>query len=143
MDESEQNGTSAGVSQQPPAQFFLQMLREGRFFIQRCETSGKAVFYPRTLSPFGGGPLRWEEARGTGTVYSVTVVKRRPERGGDYNVALIDLDEGTRLMSTVVDIAPADIHIDMRVRARIERDDETPRLVFVPAGQTPKADEAA
>lgn len=117
-----------------PEQQFHAMLDQGRFMIQRCERTGRAVFYPRAVSPFGGGPLHWEPAEGGGTVYSATVVRRREDRGGDYSVALVDLDEGVRLMSAVVDVAPAEVRIGMRVRAEIRRQpDGAPRVVFVPA----------
>jgi uncharacterized OB-fold protein len=117
-----------------PEQYFRQMLEEGRFMIQRCIQTGKAVFYPRAVSPYGGGKLRWEAVSGGGTVYSVTVVRRREDHGGHYNIVLVDLDEGARLMSTVVDVEPTQVHIGMRLQAHIRRQpDGTPRIVFTPA----------
>lgn len=117
-----------------PEQFFQEALKNGQLMIQRCEKTGRAVMYPRTVSPFGGGPLRWEHASGKGTVYASTVTRRRPERGGDYNIALIDLDEGARLMSTVVDIEPDQVVIGMPVCAEIRTQaDGEPLLVFKPA----------
>ncbi|MYN13871.1 DNA-binding protein [Pusillimonas sp. TS35] len=117
-----------------PEQFFRKMLEQGKFMIQRCERTGRAVFYPRVVSPFGGGPLRWEPASGRGTVYSVTTVHRREDRGGDYSIVLVDLEEGVRLMSTVVDIDPADVRIGMSVHAEVRRThDGEPRVVFVMA----------
>ena len=50
-----------------------------------------------------------------------------------YNVALIDLAEGVRLMSRVEGVAPEDVRIGMPVQAKIVRDNERPLLVFVPA----------
>jgi uncharacterized OB-fold protein len=120
------------VAASGPEQYFQEMLEQGRFMIQRCERTGRAVFYPRAISPFGGGPLRWEPAGGGGVVYSATVVRRREDRGGDYSVVLVDLDEGVRLMSTVVDAAPAEVQIGMAVRAEVRHQpDGTPRVVFV------------
>ena len=63
--------------------------------------------------------LDWVKASGSGTVYSTTVVRRKPEAGGDYNVALIDLAEGPRMMSRVVGVEPTAVKIGMKVRARI------------------------
>lgn len=115
-----------------PEQHFQQMLEQGQFMIQRCERTGRAVFYPRAISPYGGGPLRWEAVSGGGTVYSTTIVRRREDRGGDYNVVLVDLDEGVRLMSTVVDANPTQVQIGMSVRAQVRREpDGQPRVVFV------------
>jgi uncharacterized OB-fold protein len=46
-------------------------------------------------------------------------VRRKPEAGGDYNVALIDLDEGVRMMSRVDGIPPEEVRIGMQVRAKV------------------------
>ena len=63
------------------------------------------MFYPRVLCPFtGSDKLEWRVSKGLGTVYATTVV--HPGEGAPYNVALIDCDEGFRLMSRVEDIAP-------------------------------------
>ncbi|MFN3526866.1 MAG: Zn-ribbon domain-containing OB-fold protein, partial [Paracoccus sp. (in: a-proteobacteria)] len=64
-------------------------------------------------------------ARGTGTLYAITVNRGRE---GSHNVALVDLDEGVRMMSTLpgVETAP----IGARLRARIEQAPDGPRVVF-------------
>lgn len=109
-------------------------LKEGRFMIQRSASTGKHVFYPRVLAPgTGEADLEWVEASGEGTVYATTVTRRRPEKGGDYNVALIDLKEGPRMMSRVVGIAPEEVKIGMKVRAKIEELNGAPAVVFEPA----------
>ncbi|OWT59137.1 Zn-ribbon domain-containing OB-fold protein [Candidimonas nitroreducens] len=114
-----------------PAAYFKHMLRRGHFMIQRCSVTGNGVFYPRVISPYSGkSTLEWIEASGTGTVYSTTVVHRKPERGGNYNLALIDLDEGGRMMSRVEDIDPAEVRIGMRVRADIVEQGGEPVVVF-------------
>lgn len=136
MKKIKERQTSASSDAVAPESYFRQQLAEDKFVIQRCERTGRAVFYPRAISPFGGGALHWERASGRGEIYSVSVVRRRPERGGDYNVVLVDLEEGARLMSTVVDVDSADVHIGMAVQARIEHPEGCdPRLVFVPATQ--------
>ena len=95
-------------------------LNEGRFLIQRCNDCDRHVFYPRVVCPHcGGASLAWVEAKGTGSVYSTTIVRRKPEAGGDYNVSLVDLDEGVRMMSRVEGVPPAEVKIGMRVRARV------------------------
>ena len=100
--------------------------------IQRGKKSGKHFFYPRVVEPgTGATELEWVEARGTGTVYSTTVVRQRPPKE-DYNLALIDLDEGPRMLSRVVGVEPAAVTIGMRVRSRIAREDDKPLVVFEP-----------
>ena len=93
---------------------------EGRFLIQRCNDCKKHVFYPRVVCPHcGSASLAWVEPKGTGTVYSTTTVRRKPDAGGDYDVSLIDLDEGVRMMSRVEGMPPTEVKIGMRVRAKV------------------------
>jgi uncharacterized OB-fold protein len=120
----------ASASVGPDAEF-REHLEDGRFMIQKCGKCGAFVFYPRLIcTACGAGELVWHEASGSGTVYSTTVVRRRPEQGGDYNVALIDLAEGPRLMSRVVDVPPAEVAIGMPVHAAVDRTASGPLLVF-------------
>ncbi|MNV24118.1 hypothetical protein D3C71_1151660 [compost metagenome] len=120
------------VSQGVEAQY-RQALDQGRFLIQHCGGCDRAVFYPRMVCPHcGADKLAFAPADGRGTVYSTTVVRRKPEAGGDYNVALIDLQEGVRLMSRVEGVAPTDVHIGMAVRARVIQQDGHGLVVFDP-----------
>ena len=57
-------------------------------------------------------------------------MRRKPDSGGDYNVAMIELKEGPRLMSRVVDVPPAEVAIGMTVRAGIDQTANGPLLVF-------------
>ena len=115
----------------PPEQHWRDALAEGRFLLQRDPANGEFHFPPRLASP-SGGLLEWVEAAGVGTVYSTTTVRVRPP-AEPYNVALIDLAEGARLMSRVEGIAAQDVTIGMPVQARIDQQDEGPVLVFHPA----------
>jgi uncharacterized protein len=115
-----------------PEQEFFAHLAQGRFMLQRSASTGGIVFYPRVAEPgTGATDLEWVEASGRGVVYSVTIVRPRPP-AADYNVVLVELEEGPRLISRVDGVAPADVKIGMRVRARIVAESEGPLLVFVP-----------
>lgn len=108
-------------------------LDQGRFLLQRCDGCGRAIFFPREACPHcGSGSLQWAAPSGLGSVYSTTVVRRKVEAGGDLNVALIDLDEGVRLMSRVEGLAPAEVRIGQRVRARVQLNEGRGLLVFDP-----------
>jgi len=111
-------------------------LAEGRFLIQLCEACGTGRFPPALVcAGCGATRQKWVDAAGSGTVYSTTTVRARD---GDYNVAIVELDEGCRMMSRVEDIAPDAVSIGMRVRSRIvERGETGPVLVFVPPEATP------
>jgi uncharacterized OB-fold protein len=95
-------------------------LDKGRFLIQRCSGCGRAVYFPRELCPHcGHGELAFTDPTGNGTVYAVTTVRRTAEAGGDYNVSLVELDEGVRLMSRVEGVPASDVRIGQRVKARV------------------------
>ena len=114
----------------PEAQFRA-YLAEGRFMIQRSRSTGRHVFYPRVAVPGSGETdLEWVPASGEGTVYSITVNRTRE---GSYNIALVDLAEGPRLMSRIegAETAP----IGTRVKARIASIEGEPALVFDVANQ--------
>ena len=105
---------------------FQKFLAEGRFMIQRSRSTGRYVFYPRLLIPgTGETDLEWVEASGLGTIYSITVSRRRD---GDHNIALIDLDEGVRMISTIADTN--DAPIGSRVKASIAELEGGPAVVF-------------
>jgi uncharacterized OB-fold protein len=119
---------------QSPLNTYLAHLEKGELAYQFSPGAGKAVFYPRVLCPFtGSSKLEWRVSKGLGTVYATTVV--HPAEGAPYNVALIDCDEGFRLMSRVEDIDPMEVQIGQRVRFRVHRPggEEPPCPVFVPA----------
>lgn len=117
---------------------FAAALAQGRFRIQRCSACRKHVFYPRALCPHcGAAALEWVEASGSGCVYSTTTVRRKPQAGGDYNVALVDLAEGPRLMSRIDGIPPGEVRIGMSVNARVVDDPAKGKLlIFVAATGT-------
>ncbi len=100
--------------------------------LQRAASDGRYVFYPRVTAPGDGADLEWVEASGNGVVYSTTIVRKKPPEPS-YNVALIDLAEGPRLMSRVEGVAPEGVTIGMPVKAKIVQGGDDPVLIFVPA----------
>jgi uncharacterized OB-fold protein len=113
---------------------YLGHLRRGELAYQFSRQANAPVFYPREVSPFDiTERLEWKVSKGLGTVHSTTFVNDR--KLGDYNVALIDCDEGFRLMSRVENIPPKDVRIGMRVRFQAcipAEPEEEPYPVFVP-----------
>ena len=106
-------------------------LQEGRFMIQRSRGSGRYVFYPRTIEPgTGANDLEWVLASGKAIVYSTTTIRPRPP-AVPYNVALVELEEGPRMMTRIEGVEPQHVEIGMPVQARITQDDdEQPYVVF-------------
>lgn len=133
MTATDSRNALAGVEAQ-----YRQALDQGRFLIQHCDACDRPVFYPRMLCPHcGADQLSWKTPDGRGTVYSTTVVRRKPDAGGDYNVALIDLIEGVRLMSRVDGIAPDAVRIGMAVRAQVAVTQGHGLVVFMPHKEAP------
>jgi uncharacterized OB-fold protein len=123
---------------QSPLTVYQAHLEKGELAYQWSPEAQKAVFYPRVICPFTGSErLEWRVSAGLGTVYATTVVD--PREGAPYNVALIDCDEGFRLMSRVEDIPPEAVKIGMRVKFRVHRPggDDPPYPVFAPVTPTP------
>lgn len=124
-----------------PEREYLAHLAEGRLMLLRSRASGELFFYPRVAQPATGArDLDWVAASGLGVVHASTVVRPRPP-AAPYNVALIELAEGPRLMSRVEGLAPEAVTIGLAVRARIVQPasppDGPPLLVFDPVHAAP------
>lgn len=103
-----------------PVQLYQDALTQGRFIIQQCKDCGQHVFYPRVLCNHCGSiELKWVEPSGRAVVYSTSVVRQKIEKGGDYNVSLIELEEGPRMISCVMDVEPEKVKIGMAVSAHV------------------------
>jgi uncharacterized OB-fold protein len=119
-----------------PHEEYRRRLQQGLFEIQACRSCSRFFFYPRAICKYcGSADLAWARPRSPAVVYSTTVVRRKQQDGGDYNVAIIELQEGPRMMSRVEDVEPQDVRIGMAVEPRVREDDGDPVLVFVPADE--------
>ncbi|HEY7946549.1 MAG TPA: Zn-ribbon domain-containing OB-fold protein [Acidimicrobiales bacterium] len=118
---------------------YWQALHDGRLLVQRCQDCHEFQLYPRDRCLACRGPVAWAEASGRGTIYSFTVIRQnyaRPFRDWiPYVVALVDLEEGPRLMSNVVDCDPDAVQVGMPVEATFEVVSEDAGIaLFRPAG---------
>ena len=122
------------MNPEPPALVYRRYLESGVLAFQRCAGCGAAFFYPRVLCPLcGGNDLTWETSSGRGVIYATTAVYRRD--GDPYNVVLVDLDEGFRMMSRVDGVPAERVEVGARVMLRIDCEGESPVPVFVPADE--------
>jgi uncharacterized protein len=120
-------------AQASPLATYIAYLERGELAYQFSPSANAAVFYPRVIAPkTGADDLEWRVSQGLGTVHATTAV--HPQHGAPYNVALIDVDEGFRMMSRVEDIAATEVKIGMRVKFRVhpKEGDEPPYPVFTP-----------
>jgi uncharacterized OB-fold protein len=102
------------------SQPFWDATRARQFVLQWCVTCDRPVFYPRAVCPGClGDRLEWRPSRGDGLVYAVTVEHRPQDRRlasrAPYTVALVDLDEGVRLLTNIVGCDPATVTVGMPV----------------------------
>jgi uncharacterized OB-fold protein len=120
-----------------PGAEYAAFLTEGRFMLQRVISTGETVFFPRVAQPGTGRcDLEWVEAAGTGALYSFTVIRNKPP-AADYVIALVDLAEGVRMMTRIVDCDPATLSIGMPLRARMGEIDGSAVVVFAPEETQP------
>jgi uncharacterized protein len=111
----------------PDTEFFWDGLKDGTLLIQRCGGCGTLRHPPRPMCPHCNS-LEWNaiESSGRGTVYSFVMPRHPPWpwfEGQTYIVALIELEEGTRILSNLRDVDPAAVTIGMPVEAFVERFD--------------------
>jgi len=127
----------------PESRPFWEAAAEGRLLLQRCDDCGGTVWYPRGICPdCGGTALAWFEASGRGVVYSFTVIRRGATGAfrdvGPYVLAYVELDEGPRVLTNLVDCDPGALLIGQAVRAVFEAaEDGTAVLRFRPDGRRP------
>lgn len=106
----------------PVTQPFWDAAREHRLRIQRSKKTGRYVYYPRAVSPFGADDsLEWVDASGRGTIWSFTVARRAtaPQWEGDvpYVIAIVELAEGPHMTANIVDCDPDSVRVGMPVEA--------------------------
>ena len=115
--------------------------RERRLLIRKCNACGTLHFMPRHLCPAcWSDQLEWVEAKGTGSVHSFTIIRRAPMAAfaprAPYVLALIDLDEGPRMMANVLGEDALSVRIGDRVKVTFEERGEgamIPQFQRVPA----------
>ena len=105
---------------QPWSEKFWEGTKQGKLFIQFCKDCGSNIFYPRKFCPeCWSGNLDWKEASGKGkiltfsTAYSMVEPKFMDEL--PYTIAYVDLDEGIRMMTRIVECKPEEVTFDMEV----------------------------
>ena len=119
---------------------FWEAARRHALALQRCEACGRLVWYPREVCSFClSSRLAWETLSGRGRLHSYTVIHQpaNPAFREDvpYIYAMVELDEGPRIIGNVIGCRPEEARIDMPLVAVY--DDVTPDVTLVkfrPAG---------
>ncbi|MNT06805.1 hypothetical protein D3C72_1414870 [compost metagenome] len=109
-----------------PEAYFSETLRAGRLEVQVCRSCGLPFFFPRTHCTHCRSPeYAWRPMRAGATLYSFSEIPATPQAPA-RNVILADMDEGFRMMSTLID--DGELRIGMRLTAR--PDPQRARVVF-------------
>ena len=101
-------------------QVFWDAAKDGKLLIKRCAACQRAHYYPRPFCPHcWSSEVSWEEASGRATLYTYSIVYRNDlppfaERV-PYVAALVDLEEGPRAMSNVVDTEFETLEVGMEL----------------------------
>jgi uncharacterized OB-fold protein len=105
---------------------FWDGLREGELRLQRCGHCEQYVFYPRSVCPHClSDQLGWTRVSGRGRVYSYTIVRRAMNpafaEGVPYVFAIVELDEGPRVTTNIVNCKVDEVRVDMPVQAAYDK----------------------
>ncbi len=106
----------------PETKPFWEAAKQHKLVIPRSRQTGEYFFYPRALSPGDdmSEDIEWVESEGKGKVWTFSVHHMGPSKAykGEppYVVALIEMQEGVKMMSNVVDVDPKEVFIGMDVQ---------------------------
>ena len=123
----------------PESEPFWRGCAEERMVVPWCGQCRRSHFYPRRFCPYcDSESIEWREASGVGTVYSFAVVQRPIEKTFSdlvpYVIAIVELEEGIRMLSHVVGVDPAGMTCGLRVRVQYRKVSDTLTVpVFGPA----------
>ena len=113
----------------PETQHFWDGTQAGELRLQRCDACAHVYFPPRPFCPAcGSRKVSIFKASGKGKLYSY-VINHRPAAPGftpPYSIAVVELDEGVRMMTDIVDCpqTPEALELDMRLEVKFEKLDD-------------------
>ncbi|WP_372618314.1 Zn-ribbon domain-containing OB-fold protein [Falsiroseomonas sp.] len=115
----------------PTTEPFWEAATEGRLMVGLCRDTGRHFFPPRGVSPFTLSPnVDLVAASGRGTLYSYTVMRTKQP----YIPAMVELAEGPRIFTNLVDVAPEKVRIGMELRVAFQATEGGPPVpMFAPA----------
>jgi len=99
---------------------YWESCRRGQLMLQRCDRCGEHQFYPRGIcANCWSKDIKWVKARGKGTVWTFTVTYQNRTPGFaeecPYVLALVELEEGVRMFTNIIECNPRDVKIGMPV----------------------------
>ncbi|WP_042663392.1 Zn-ribbon domain-containing OB-fold protein [Haloferax sp. ATB1] len=121
----------------PETELFWSATTEERLLLRRCTDCETVYFYPRELCPDClSEDTEWTEASGEGVIYTYTVTRQTRGPYGDatpYVLAYVELEEGPRIVTNIVECDPDDLEIGQAVEVVFDDvDDEASLYRFRP-----------
>jgi uncharacterized protein len=115
----------------PDTQAFWDAAAKGKLLIKKCGECGKSHYYPRANCPYClSAKTEWVESKGTGTIYTYSVMRRSPV---PYAICYVRLDDGVTMMSNLVDMDLDKIKIGAKVKVVFKPSDGGPPVpMFAP-----------
>lgn len=125
----------------PETAHFWDGTKSGQLLLQRCSSCEQVYFPPRPFCPAcSSREVTVEQASGKGSLYSYVISHRpHPAFEGPYSIAVVELDEGPRMMTNIVgcDQTPEALELDMAVEVQFEPiTDEITLPLFKPAASS-------
>ncbi len=110
---------------QPWSKEFWKASKQHKLLIQECRDCNSKIFYPRKLCPeCWSSNLSWSESSGKGKIFTFTItmtgVEKKFQEDLPYILALVDLKEGVRMMTNIVECKPEEVKIGMDVEVVFE-----------------------
>lgn len=114
----------------PESLAYWQAADEGKLLVKECNACGEVHHYPRDICPHClSSDTVWQQAAGTGTVYSFSTMGQGEAA---YTLAYVTLDEGVTLMTNLVDCDPTKVAIGDKVRVVFKPTDGHAVPMFTP-----------
>ena len=126
------NRALPAIAVDPTNKPYFDAAREGKLLIGLCKDTGKHFWYPRGCSPFTlSNNVELVPAKGTGIIYTYTVMRTKEP----YCVAYVELDEGVRVFTNIVDCDMDALRIGQKVKVvfKATTGDSPPATMFTPA----------
>lgn len=117
----------------PESERYWQGCKHHQLWMRYCNRCARPYFYPRDVCPMcGGRDMDWRQMSGRGTVHTFAIVHRPPMPGfaGDVPLitAIVELDEGPRMMTNRFGIAPDPAQIRVGMPVEVTHEDITDEI---------------